>query len=66
MKVFLLVLVSEMGDRSQITAVALGAANEVWGVILGGSFVSVEFVMLNIGTFNVLVVRCMVRPDIYE
>ena len=40
MKMFLLGLASEMGDRSQITAVALGAANEVWGVIIGGSFVS--------------------------
>ena len=43
MKMFLIGLASEMGDRSQITAVALGAANEVWGVIIGGSFVSFKY-----------------------
>ena len=43
MKMFLIGLASEMGDRSQITAVALGAANEVWGVIIGGSFVSFNY-----------------------
>ena len=35
---------SEMGDRSQIAAVALAAANNVWGVWLGGAVVSNGFI----------------------
>ena len=34
---------AEFGDRSQITAVALAAANNVWGVWLGGAVVSTPF-----------------------
>ena len=34
--------IAEFGDRSQITAVALAAANNIWGVWLGGSVVSVS------------------------
>lgn len=35
-KLFLMVMMSEMGDRSQITAVALAATYKVWLVIVGG------------------------------
>ena len=57
-----------MGDRSQITAVALGAANEVWGVIIGGSFVSLLLYINNaaIGTRFMLIGRCLARIAIYE
>ena len=36
---------SEMGDRSQIAAVALAAANNVWGVWLGGAVVSAGLIL---------------------
>ena len=45
MKMFLLGLCTEMGDRSQVTAVALGVANEIWGVVIGGSIVSLLIVL---------------------
>lgn len=35
-KLFLMTLLSEMGDRSQITAVALAATYNIWLVIIGG------------------------------
>lgn len=67
MKMFLLGLASEMGDRSQITAVALGAANEVWGVIIGGSFVSCKFNrILIIGSYAMLIGWGLARRYIYE
>ncbi len=39
-KMFVVCFVAEWGDRSQITAVALAAANNVWGVWIGGILVS--------------------------
>ena len=35
-RLFAAVMVSEMGDRSQITAIALAATYPVWMVIVGG------------------------------
>ena len=35
----LVCFIAEIGDRTQITAIALGAANNVWGVWIGGSVV---------------------------
>ena len=61
-----------MGDRSQITAVALGAANEVWGVIIGGSFVSADNIYMymklkfKLGTYIVFTSWCLARHIIYE
>ena len=58
-----------MGDRSQITAVALGASNEVWGVIIGGSFVSLLspiISLLSIGARAVFIVWSLVRSYIHE
>ena len=68
MKMFLIGLASEMGDRSQITAVALGAANEVWGVIIGGSIVSYNFLhqISIIGSYAMLIGWSLFRPYIYE
>lgn len=44
MTMFVIGLGTEMGDRSQVTAVALGVANEIWGVVIGGSLVSLLIV----------------------
>lgn len=39
-KMFVVCFLAEWGDRSQLTAMALAAANDMYGVWLGGSVVS--------------------------
>ena len=52
---------AEFGDRSQITAVALAAANNVWGVWLGGAVVSAN---VSLGSHIVHIYWCRLRGSI--
>ena len=51
---FIITFLAEWGDRSQITAIALSASNNIWGVAIGGSLVSYTnlFVVMGVNSIN--------------